>query len=92
MITPPKDSGEDGSDLWSVESQRSIKYLGVIINGRLSFKDHVKNIGAKASVIQGALARMTPNIGGPGILKKRIISAVETSIMLLACPIWSEAL
>ena len=31
------------------ESKRAIKYLGVIINDRLNFKEHVKFIGGKAS-------------------------------------------
>ena len=41
-----------------IESKRVLKYLGVIIDVRLNFKEHVKYIGEKASVIQGALARM----------------------------------
>ena len=31
-----------------IESKRALKYLGVIINDRLKFKQHVKFIGAKA--------------------------------------------
>ena len=75
-----------------IESKRAIKYLGIIIDDSLSFKEHVKYIGEKASVTQRALARMMPNIGGPDPFKKRIISAIVTSIMLYACSIWSEAL
>ena len=70
-----------------IESKRAIKYLGVIIDDRLNFKEHVKYIGEKASVTQRALVRMMANIGGPGPFKRRIISAVVTSIMLYACPI-----
>ena len=36
---------------WSkIESKRAIKYLGVIIDDRLNFKEHVKYIGEKTSV------------------------------------------
>ena len=52
-----------------IESKRAIKYLGVIIDNRLNFIEHVKYIGEKASVIRGALERMMPNIGGPGPFK-----------------------
>ena len=52
----------------------------------------MKYIGEKASVTQRALTRMMANIGGPGPFKRRIISAIVTSIMLYACQIWSEAL
>ena len=75
-----------------IESKRAIKYLGVVIDDRLNFKEHMKYVGEKASVTQRALARMMANIGGPGPFKRRIIAAVVTSIMLYACPIWSEAL
>ena len=65
-----------------VESKWAIKYLRVIINDRLSFKEHVKYIGEKASVTQGALGRLMPNIGGACPFKRRIILAVVTLIIL----------
>ena len=75
-----------------IVSKSSINYLGMIIDNRLSFKEHMKYIGEKASVTQGALGRIMPNIGGPGPLKRRIISAIGTSIMLYACLIWPQVL
>ena len=42
-----------------IESKRTIKYLGVIIGDRSTFKERVKYIGEKASVTQGALAAGT---------------------------------
>ena len=74
-----------------IGSKRAKKYLGVIIDDRLNFKEHVKYISEKASVTQAALTRMMPNIGGPNPFKRRIISRVVTSIILYAGPIWSEA-
>ena len=41
-----------------IESKRTIKYFGVIIDDSLNFKEHVKFIGEKASIIQGALTKM----------------------------------
>ena len=75
-----------------MESKKTIKYLGVIIDDKLNFKEHVKYIGEKTSVTQRVLARMMPNIGRPDPFKRRIISALVTPIMLYACPIWLEAL
>ena len=68
------------------ESKNAIKYIAVIVEDRLNFKEQVKFIGEKISVTQGPLARMMPNIGGPSPFKRWIIS-----IMLYACPIWSKA-
>ena len=47
-----------------IESKRSMKYLGVIIDDKLNCKEHVKYISVMTSVTQGALARIMPNIGG----------------------------
>ena len=55
-----------------IESKRAVKYLRVIIDDRLNFKEHLKFIGEKASVTQGALMRMMPYIGGPNSFKRRI--------------------
>ena len=55
-----------------IESKRAVKYLRVIIDDRLNFKAHMKFIGEKASLTQGALTRMMPNIGGPNPFKRRI--------------------
>ena len=75
-----------------IETKRAIKYLGVIIDDRLNFKEVVKYFGERTSVTRGALATMMPNIGEPGPFKRRIISTVLTSIMPDACPMWSEEL
>ena len=71
-----------------IESKRTIKHLGVIIDDRVNFKKHVKYICEKASVTQGgALAKTMPNIEAPSPFKMKIISSVITSIALNACPI-----
>ena len=42
-----------------------IKYLGVTIDARLSFKEHLLNVGLKASKVARALAGIMLNIEGP---------------------------
>ena len=46
-----------------VMSQMSIKYIGIQIDDRLSFKLHVANVAKKASRTSGALSRLMPNVG-----------------------------
>ena len=60
-----------------ISGQNILTKMEVIIDDRLNFKAHVKYIGEKASVIQGALTRMMEKLGGPGLFKTRIISAVD---------------
>ena len=56
-----------------IESKRAIKYLGVTVDDKLNYKEHVKYIYEKASITQEALARMKPDFGGPCPFKRRII-------------------
>ena len=72
-------------------SQESIKYLGLTIDSRLSYKHHLLAVSDKAEKINGALTRILPNIGGPQGERRRLISTVVDSVVLYAAPIWAEA-
>ena len=78
----PKDSGEDGSDRSGVKDriEEGNKILGS------NYRRQVKLQGAR-EVPYGEKASVTQRP-----FKTGIISALVTSIMLYACPIWSEAL
>ena len=45
--------------------KKSIKYLGVQLDRRLSFGEHLQIAIAKAIQCEANLARLMPNIGGP---------------------------
>lgn len=74
-----------------IMSQEAIKYLGVMIDSRLSFKHHLTVAGAKAEKVNGALSRILPNIGGPQGARRRLLSTVVDSITLYAAPVWAQA-
>ena len=69
-----------------------IKYLGVTIDARLTFKDHLLNAGVKAAGVARALASIMPNIGGPKQPRRALLSTVVTSEILYGAPIWAEAM
>lgn len=48
-----------------VPIRRHIKYLGVKLDTRLSFREHVANVSKKASAAARAIGRLMPKIGGP---------------------------
>lgn len=75
-----------------VTTQRELKYLGIVIDDRLSFKNHVRHASEKASRTSMALSWMMPNVGGPKSGKRRLLSGVTTSVLLYGAPIWSSAL
>ena len=76
----------------TITSQRSIKYLGVMIDDRLSFKNHVDYVGEKAAKAINALTRMMPNRMGPKSSKRRLLANVVTSILRYGGPSWITAL
>ncbi|XP_037944340.1 uncharacterized protein LOC119677145 [Teleopsis dalmanni] len=72
-------------------SQEAIKYLGVIIDARLSFKQHLTAVSSKAAAVNSALTRILPNTGGPQGERRRLLSTVTDSIIFYAAPIWAAA-
>ena len=75
-----------------ISSKPSLKYLGVLIDSRLSFKYHIAAVTTKAANTCSAISRMMPNVGGPKHFKRLVISRVITSILLYGSPVWSRAL
>lgn len=75
-----------------ITSQPYIRYLGVMLDARLSFKQHIKSVAAKGAKVGAALARLMPNIGGPKQARRTLLATVITSTLLYAAPIWHEAL
>jgi len=70
----------------------SIKYLGVWLDHRRSFQEHIRQTAIKAARTTAGLTRLMANVGGPSASKRKLISSVVTSIILYGAPIWSRAL
>lgn len=71
---------------------KSMKYLGIMIDSRLNFKDHFDYISSKASKVAGALGRLMPNLRGPGENKRRLYYNVVSSVIMYGAPIWWKTL
>ena len=69
--------------------KKSIKYLGVQLNRRLSFGEHMKITTTKAIQCGAALTLLMSNIGGPREAKRRLVASVVNSKLLYAAPVWS---
>lgn len=75
-----------------IASKESLKYLGVVIDNRLNYREHIVYAGDKAARLQSALAGILPNTGGPRQGRRLLLAKVVTSAILYAAPIWAEAL
>ncbi|KMQ88867.1 reverse transcriptase [Lasius niger] len=75
-----------------VQVGTSMKYLGVMLDSRMTFQTHFEYIEGKMSKVARALGRLMPNLRGPGEIKRRLYANVILSIVLYAAPIWCDAL
>lgn len=74
-----------------VKAQESLKYLGLMLDERWSFKDHINYTEEKTTKVIRALGRLMPNLRGPGETKRRLYAYTITSVITYGAPIWSEA-
>uniref|UniRef100_A0A2S2P8X3 Retrovirus-related Pol polyprotein from type-1 retrotransposable element R1 n=1 Tax=Schizaphis graminum TaxID=13262 RepID=A0A2S2P8X3_SCHGA len=74
-----------------IQLSSHLRYLGVILDYRLSFVKHSETVAKKAAISATALSRLMPNIGGPGQWKRRLLCSVVESQLLYAVPVWSSA-
>lgn len=49
-----------------------MKYLGMIVDSRLSFGPHLEYVEAMASRFMGSLGRLMPNLRGPLESKRKL--------------------
>ena len=75
-----------------ITSSRSIKYLGVTIDTKLTFWDHISKMTEKAAKITAALSRLMANTKGPSECKRRLLMTTVHSILLYGAEIWARSL
>ena len=72
--------------------KRSLCYLGIQLDDKLGFAQHVRNIRDKALKSATSLARIMPNTGGPKPHIRQLINSVVLSQILYAAPSFVRAL
>lgn len=75
-----------------INSQKSIRYLGVEIDSGRRFKEYEVLVGAKAMKTAQALSRILPNVGGSSTSKRKLLTSVVHSQLLYSAPIWEPLL
>lgn len=73
-----------------VPVKSSIRYLGVQLDTRLSFGEHVATVAAGARKAASALGRPMLNVDGHSQCKRRLLMSVVRSRLLYGAPIWAD--
>lgn len=76
----------------AIASKRSLRYLGVMIDDKLTFGSHVDYACRKASTAISALTRMMSNNSAVSGSKRKLLSNVASSILRYGGPAWVTAL
>lgn len=76
----------------TIRISNRMRYLGVMIDSRLSFGPHFEYVEAKATRAMAALGRLMPNLRGPMESRRKLFANALLSIVLYAAPIWADEL
>uniref|UniRef100_A0A182JC82 Uncharacterized protein n=1 Tax=Anopheles atroparvus TaxID=41427 RepID=A0A182JC82_ANOAO len=64
-------------------SERTLRYLGVVLHDYLSWRPHVEYVAAKAKQLNDVLLSLMRNHGGPRSSKRRVLAKVTNSVLQL---------
>lgn len=67
--------------------KKSIRYLGVEMDQRLTFTKHIAKVTKTAANSVRAITRLMPNLGGPSYSKRQLLFSVANSKMFYAAAI-----
>lgn len=73
-----------------IASKRTMKYLGVMIDDKFAFQDHMDFINNKVTKIMKSLWKLMPNLHGPNERKRKLYANVLSSVVLYAAPVWAH--
>jgi len=75
-----------------ISSERAIGYLGVMIDTRLCFREHLSYVQEKAANTSRALVRIMLNTRGPRQERRILLTSVVRSVITYAAAIWAEGI
>lgn len=73
-----------------IEMANQMRYLGVILDSRLTFLPHFEYVEAKAARAMRSLGRLMPNLRGSSEGKRKLYANVLISILLYGAPVWAD--
>jgi len=75
-----------------IESKKSVKYLGLVMDQKLLFRDHATETSRKTMDIIRKLGYILPNIGGARESRRKLLATTAMSRVLYGAPCWSTSM
>lgn len=73
-----------------IQVKGSMKYLGIIVDSKWSFREHFDYV--EAVKVARALCRLMPNFKDPDESKRQLYARTIMSVLLYGAPVWDDAL
>ncbi|XP_046629480.1 uncharacterized protein LOC124309685 [Neodiprion virginianus] len=73
-----------------IHAAKSMKYLGIILDRKLNYSEHLDMASAKAIRVMNSIGRLMPNIGGPKQARRKLLARVGESIVMYGAQIWGD--
>lgn len=73
-----------------IQVTNRMKYLGVVLDSRLSFLPHLEYVEMKATRVARSLGLLMPNLRGPSQAKRRLYYNVIISVLEYGSPVWAR--
>ncbi|RLU18264.1 hypothetical protein DMN91_008620 [Ooceraea biroi] len=70
----------------------NVTYLGLLLDGQWSFKDHFRDLAPRLEIATMALSRILPILRGPSEKTRRLLVGAVRSVALYGAPIWANDL
>lgn len=76
----------------TIKTSKVLKYLGIRIDNKLTYRAQIQHAAEKSSKITSALARLMANIGGPLASRRKLLMDTTQSILLYGSEVWADTL
>ncbi|KAH8361354.1 hypothetical protein KR084_009546, partial [Drosophila pseudotakahashii] len=76
----------------TIRTQKTIKYLGVRLDSKLTFGPQIEYARTKAAETARYLSRLMANIDGPIPSRRKLLMNTNNSILLYGCEVWADSL
>lgn len=75
-----------------IELKQSVKYLGITLDRKLSFTEHLRNACQKAATTANNINKILPRTHGADEHKRKLLAKISKQIVLYGAPVWDRVL